>query len=216
VAGSDREKGAKVLYSDLIQKLTSFMPGHEDAERGLATTLETLGFLLPERLVRALEAALPAECSDPLALGLSASRLQLRTHGAVGGGTLPRQVMERIQMICTALEPVLPPDLVPDLLRELPPPFQAAFGRHPTPSPPLRAPRGTLASGRPGSGRPLSEAAPGSTHPLHSARPAAAHQESVQSSNPHGDTKLSSAHGTTQEREHETLAEGRSERTRSG
>jgi hypothetical protein len=31
----------------------------------------------------------------------------------------------------------------------------------------------------------------------------------VKNDNPHGDTKLSSAHGTTQEREHETLAEGR-------
>jgi uncharacterized protein (DUF2267 family) len=32
---------------------------------------------------------------------------------------------------------------------------------------------------------------------------------SVREPNPHGDTKLSSAPGTTQEREHETLAEGR-------
>jgi hypothetical protein len=68
----------------------------------------------------------------------------------------------------------------------------------------------TLAQGRPGSARPLSEAAPGSTHPLHSDKPRTAQSGSVaRAHNPHGDTKISSAQGSTQEREHETLAEGK-------
>jgi hypothetical protein len=58
--------------------------------------------------------------------------------------------------------------------------------------------RGTLAEGRPGSHHPLSEA-----------RPERAHSHSVvRADNPHGDTKLSSAVGFTQEREQETLAAG--------
>jgi hypothetical protein len=57
----------------------------------------------------------------------------------------------------------------------------------------------TLASGR-----------PGSRHPISDARPNRAHAHSVaRSDNPHGDTKLSSSHGFTQERENETLADGR-------
>lgn len=63
---------------------------------------------------------------------------------------------------------------------------------------PQPAPSETLAEGRPGSQHPLSEAAP---H--------AAHSESVASrADPHADSRISSAHGMTQEREHEDLAEG--------
>ncbi len=58
-------------------------------------------------------------------------------------------------------------------------------------------PRDTLATGRPGSTRPVSEA-----------RPEPAHTHSVaRESNPHGDTKLSSARGLTQERMRESLAD---------
>lgn len=66
----------------------------------------------------------------------------------------------------------------------------------------------TLADGRPGGTRPLSEARPGSRHPVSEAAPKDAQQHSVAEDNPHGDTKLSSTDGLTQEREHETLAEG--------
>ncbi len=62
----------------------------------------------------------------------------------------------------------------------------------------MAASRGTLAEGRPGSAHPLSEA-----------RPERAQSQSVaRADNPHGDTKLSSATGLTQEREGETLATG--------
>lgn len=63
---------------------------------------------------------------------------------------------------------------------------------------PQPAPSETLAEGHPGSRHPLSEAAP------HGAQ-----SESVASrADPHADSRLSSAHGMTQEREHEDLAEG--------
>lgn len=50
----------------------------------------------------------------------------------------------------------------------------------------------------------------GSSHPLAEAHPDRVQAASVASTaNPHDDSKLSSAHGTTQEQLHETLAEGR-------
>jgi hypothetical protein len=55
----------------------------------------------------------------------------------------------------------------------------------------------TLAEGRPGSHVPVSEGRADRTQ-----------QDSIATDNPKRDAKLSSATGTTQEREHETLAEG--------
>ena len=55
----------------------------------------------------------------------------------------------------------------------------------------------------------LSEGNPRSRNPISGAEPKSAQQESVaRSENPHAETKLSSSHGTTQEREDETLAKG--------
>jgi uncharacterized protein (DUF2267 family) len=67
--------------------------------------------------------------------------------------------------------------------------------------PPTAGHGSSLSSGRPGSQHPLTEASgPGHTH-------------TVAEPDPHGATKLSSAIGTTQERLHETLAEGHPRRT---
>ncbi len=58
--------------------------------------------------------------------------------------------------------------------------------------------------------RSLATGRPGSRHPLSDARPPRGHAHSVAANaDPHGETKLSSARGTTQERFRETLAEGR-------
>jgi uncharacterized protein (DUF2267 family) len=58
-------------------------------------------------------------------------------------------------------------------------------------------------------GHRLSDGRPGSAHPISESAPRPAHSESVaQSTDPHADTRISSAHGTTQEREQEDLAEG--------
>jgi uncharacterized protein (DUF2267 family) len=55
----------------------------------------------------------------------------------------------------------------------------------------------TLATGR-----------PGSRHPISESRPVGDQAGSVAEANPHGGAKLSSTPGTTQERRHETFAEG--------
>lgn len=61
----------------------------------------------------------------------------------------------------------------------------------------VRARPGSLAGGR-----------PGSSHPISTSTRSAAHTDSVAASNPHGTTKLSSSPGSTQERDHDTIAEG--------
>jgi len=60
--------------------------------------------------------------------------------------------------------------------------------------------------------RHLAEAHPGE-HGVAEAAPPDRQHETITAPNPHADSKLSSAHGMTQEREHETLAEGRDPRS---
>ena len=57
----------------------------------------------------------------------------------------------------------------------------------------------------------LAEGRPGSHHPVTEARSDRTQAGSVASDNPHADTKLSASEGTTQEREHETIADGHPE-----
>jgi uncharacterized protein (DUF2267 family) len=75
--------------------------------------------------------------------------------------------------------------------------------RRVTPAPPLER------SPQPAPSQTLAEGHPGSRHPLSEAAPPGAQSESVASRvDPHANSRLSSAAGMTQEREHEDLAEG--------
>jgi hypothetical protein len=65
---------------------------------------------------------------------------------------------------------------------------------------PVRPP--TLSTGRPGAAAPVGEARPGQPQ----------RGSVAASANPHADTKLSSAHGTTQEQDDRTLSEARPDR----
>lgn len=118
--------------------------------------------------------------------------------------------IERTEAICRLLGATLPHDVMARWSRDLPAPVAALFlpvdpvdpatiGKAPRPpDPPARPAPRTLATGR-----------PGSEHPVSEARPERAHRESlVRSDEPHADTKLSTSRGPTQERLHETLAEG--------
>lgn len=108
---------------------------------------------------------------------------------------------EVIASVCHVLGETLTDDTLAKLHAALPEEL-AAFAVRPAPGRSTPVSRGarwsdTLAEGRPGSHAPVSEA------------PADRRQQSsVAADNPHGDAKLSSATGTTQEREHETLADG--------
>jgi len=87
-------------------------------------------------------------------------------------------------------------------LRDALPPSIAAFVTIPAPE---------YVPGRSDRPRGIASGHFGSAHPLHEARIERAHTGSVAAANPHDDTKLSSSPGTTQERLHETLAEGHPE-----
>lgn len=111
--------------------------------------------------------------------------------------------IEHTLAICQAVGARLSPDDRRRLTADLPAKLRDAFDSTPethlerqaratTPSG-----RETLATGRPGSHKPLSEG-----------RPPGPQQDSVATPNPHAETKLSSARGLTQERLEETLAEG--------
>lgn len=115
--------------------------------------------------------------------------------------------LEHAQCVCRALAEALGEDGRRQLVSHLPDALGELFALPPSPAPhtPVAStgveqhPR-TLAEGRTGSSRPLAEA-----------RPELAHTHSVaKTSSPHADTKLSSSTGTTQEREDETLALGKS------
>jgi len=107
---------------------------------------------------------------------------------------------EVIASVCHVLGEHLSDDLLARLQRSLPGSV-AAFLVRPLPGAigTSRAARryDTLAEGRPGSHAPVS-----------AARADRRQQASVAADNPHGEIKLSSAAGTTQEREHEDLADG--------
>lgn len=77
------------------------------------------------------------------------------------------------------------------------------------PSAPEAAPRPAGTRSRPGGGHTLASGRPGSRKPLSESGPLGHTDSIARSDNPREDRKLSSARGTTQEREGRTLAEGR-------
>lgn len=125
-------------------------------------------------------------------------RVQRREH--VHGGF----AREHAEVVLVELGEMLPAETRAHLARELPPsvamlltrPEYGAPPAHERPVPPELA--HTLAAGKPGSAHPIATDVP----------PGAQAHSVVREDNPHGDTKVSSARGLTQEREGETLATG--------
>ncbi len=106
---------------------------------------------------------------------------------------------EVVASVCHVLGEHLSDDALGRLQRALPASL-AAFAVRP-------AAGATWASGA-GMGHTLAEGRQGSHAPLSEQRADRTQKASIAAANPHGDVKLSSAVGSTQEREHETLAEG--------
>ncbi|MDI3290009.1 DUF2267 domain-containing protein [Polyangium sp. 15x6] len=185
-------------------------------ETSLARTLsEAVLRAFAETLVpdeaRALAHALPEPLAAVLLDGPHLGNLSedaLYRRVADREGTLLGFAIEHTRLVLGILGEKLPETTRLRLRRHLTPELGELLApREPLPPPPVRLRRppepelgkgNTLATGRPGSQKPLSEA-----------RPERAHAESVvRTENPHGETKLSSSRGLTQVREHETLAEG--------
>jgi uncharacterized protein (DUF2267 family) len=171
---------------------------------------------LAERATRAVLAGIggtltPAArelVADELPAGLGAAILaggSLATpidEQVIALGVTVGQARELIASVCRVLVEELSSEAV-DALRAGVPAALAALLVEPLAGepPPRPAPdrrRDTLAEGRPGSRRPLSDGAD-----------RGAQRGSIAEQNPHAETKLSSAAGARQERDHDTLSEGR-------
>jgi uncharacterized protein (DUF2267 family) len=199
-----------------VQRKTGLATAGE-ALHVLEAVVDALGEVLTEDEAAAVAASLP----DPLAelirggprRGLPEAGVEWVVRGVSWRENIRReQAMEDVIVVCDVLAKALPADVAAKLSADLPQELATLICRKPEPGVSRRAEqaapppeRTTLAEGR-----------PGSRHPISEARPERAHSESVaRSDDPHGDTKLSGAIGMTQERVHETLAEGegRSKRT---
>ncbi|KFA91980.1 DUF2267 domain-containing protein [Archangium violaceum] len=196
-----------MTYDELLSHVAEHagLPGRAEAERIVGAVLPVLGERLSWPVVQALAEDLPASLAASLRdvvphqdfnLAELHARVAERTRVPLG------QAVEHTGLVCQFLAEALSPGTLHRLREALPEPMSALFtSREPVEEfefVHLEPGRGTLAEGRPGSHHPLSEA-----------RPERAHAHSVaREDNPHGDTKLSSARGLTQEREQETLAAG--------
>lgn len=181
------------------------LPDRQEAERTVRAVLEVLGERLSWPVVQALAEDLPA----PLAASLRGvdphqdfNLAELHARVASRTGAPLGRAVEHTGVVCQFLAEALPPGTVHRVREALPEPMSALF----TPREPVE--EFEYVHLKPGH-RTLAEGRPGSQHPLSEARPERAHSHSVvRADNPHGDTKLSSARGLTQEREQETLAAG--------
>lgn len=180
----------------------------EEAERVLARVVQVLAERLEADEASSLASALPPALAERVRS--APRRRDLDVAGffervAAGEGTRVGFGREHAIVACQAIAAALPDEARLRLIRHLGPEWDALLARDahdPVDVPPHGVrhhadPDRSLAGGRPG-GR----------HPLAESRPERAHAESVaRSDEPHRDTKLSSSRGTTQEREHETIAE---------
>jgi uncharacterized protein (DUF2267 family) len=193
------------MHDELIAHVT-LHSGLDEAEARAAT--DAVLRALATGLGRPEAEALAAELPDELGRAVRESRYAAGTQLAAQVASLEHVALavavEHVASVCHALAELLPETTLERLRRGLPG-ETAALLEPPAPAASARAhgsrplPRNTLAEGR-----------PGSRHPISESRPPGAHANSVVASdNPHGDTKLSSSRGLTQERERETLATGK-------
>lgn len=205
----------------LVQHLENAAP-FEDAgaaRRAFDATLEALRSGLTDDEADWLAVDLGPHLAEPLLRHDYSGELSVNDfyrRAARYAGLRRSAATEQAQIVCHTLAELLPQAGVQRLKKHLPglaPLFT------PTEAPaPARGPHAvreeppgdrTLAGGRPGSERPLSEAGgPSERPPGEGVR--RAHSDSVaRATHPHEDTKLSSARGLTQERERESIASSR-------
>lgn len=184
----------------------------EAAEWAICTTATALGEALPFAAATVLAESLPerfARLTRPRRgpLGeIDTFYASVAAHEGTGRGP----AREHAQIVCRGLGEVLPRAARDRVLFDVSPALAALFARAPSYPPPPRhaeasaAGHHTLAAGRPGSRHPVSESEADRAHAHSIAREA----------NPHGETKLSSAGGLTQERLDESLATAHPDETR--
>jgi uncharacterized protein (DUF2267 family) len=170
------------------------------ARRALDAAIGALAETLTPEEARAFAASLPAPFVTVLRRTrfegvMSATELYERARRLAGAA--PARSREATQVALRAIGESLDEEALVILRRALPRDIAALLEKPTYGEPPPYSQPGsrTLASGRPGPRHPLSESHADYTH-----------SQSLAAQNPHGDTKLSSARGTTQEREGRTIA----------
>ncbi len=186
--------------------------GAGDVEKAVSAVFSTLGELLTADETAALAAHIPEPAAQwlrakPRARSMDLDAVYARVAERTG---LPAaRALEITQVVCRELAVTLHPEVRSRLVTHL----GAVLGRLfeiPVAGAPSQRPVHLSAPPASGAGHTLATGRPGSLHPISEARADDAQTHSVaRSDNPHADSKLSSAHGLTQEILHETLAEGK-------
>ncbi|MFT3767757.1 MAG: DUF2267 domain-containing protein [Minicystis sp.] len=203
-----------ISYDDLVAEVQrrAGLEGPEEAERLLAVTARALG----ERLLPDEAGPVASALPEPAAQRIREARYERdfdidelydrvgRREGAGHGFG-----REHAQAVCQIIGESVPEAVRVRLQKHLGPSFAPLFEPRPHTSPPPR-PVHASPSVEPGRGTTLATGRPGSRHPVSEAQADRAHAASIaRSADPHGETKLSSSHGLTQERLRDTLAEGK-------
>jgi uncharacterized protein (DUF2267 family) len=171
----------------------------EAARRATEAVLAGLRRELGRPEAEALANELPADLADVARHGRYSGDRDLASWVAAEEHLSPAAAIEHAASVCRALAELLTPTTLERLRRALPPKTATLLEPSSTERREHRSHGGTT----------LADARPGSRHPVSEAAPARAQADSVVASdNPHGDTKLSTSRGLTQEREHESIAEG--------
>jgi uncharacterized protein (DUF2267 family) len=168
------------------------------AEAAVVAVLDALAGLLPPHDAELLAASLPPDLAGALAPadheppadpGVLFERVAAAEHVSAG------LAVEHARAACEALAAAFDAEQRILLARRLPHAWAELF------APPPRAPAAEMAAGAmPGHGRTLATGRPGSERPLAEEGPPAAQSGSVADENPHAETKLSSAPGPFVER----------------
>jgi uncharacterized protein (DUF2267 family) len=197
-----------MTQDELLEEVAGHAGLHSvaEAERALSAVLGVLGARLSHSESLALADELPPGVGEPLRAARFERAFDLEelyARVARAEQVTTGFAVEHTLSVCQAVAEVVSGAALERIRRALPPPMAALFTPREVAEPPVvehvAPPAPTLAQGR-----------PGSRHPLSEANAERAHSESiVRSDNPHADTKLSSSHGLTQEREHESLSTGK-------
>jgi uncharacterized protein (DUF2267 family) len=173
-----------------------------ELQRFVSAALRALGEGLTAAEVALLDEELPPRLAESLREvehGQARDLDSVLTRLCARTGVRPGIGLEQLGIVAETLAEEVRPEVMDPIRRALP----WRLGRLFLPPPePREAPAHHDARRRT-----LAEAPAASSRPLYASGPDAGQSDSVAtSSNPHEDTKLSSAHGLTQEREEETLA----------
>lgn len=203
-----------MAYDQLVEEVRfrSGFDDRDDAERVTHVVLEVLGERLDDHASELVASRLPGRFGDRIRSSVHAGDFDLQgfyDRVASREGVREGFALEHAQVVCRAIAERLDDEARQHLRKELPEPFFALF-EEPQPSSRPPPPRHHGAETEPRHGRTLATAKPRPAHPVSDDRTGGAHRDSVaRTEAPHEQDKLSSSHGTSQERRHHTLSEGR-------